>query len=173
MALPGASFEDFTNLRKGKIDFVVEIIKVRRDTDAGVGTIVDQDIASEQFAFYFLGVRAVDGNSAASCFGGFRRIYLPAQRFGAIEKALGLFLGFFPDLLNAHLANYFKSWLAGVESRYVRSAIQKTIRIVTKLVGSDFELEGMLMGAPASKSRGEFLAQIRPHIQIGDAWPAA
>ena len=150
MALPGASFEDFTNLRKGKIDFFIEIVKVRGDADAGVGTIVDQDISSEQFAFYFLGVRTVDGNSATPGFWGFRRIYRPAQCFGAIEKALGLFLGFFPDLFDAHLANYFKTWLAGVEGRNVWGTVEKAIRIVAELVGSNFEFEGMLMSTPAS-----------------------
>src|SRR6266478_4497888 len=53
----------------GQIDLFVGVIEVRREADAGLGTPVHEDVASEQVAANLLRVGHINGNGAASFFG--------------------------------------------------------------------------------------------------------
>ena len=47
-----------------RINFSVGIIKVRRDANPRVGTVVHQDVSRQQFAGNFVGMRTVDTHLA-------------------------------------------------------------------------------------------------------------
>src|SRR5881409_1900629 len=53
----------------GQIDLFVGVIEVRRETDAGFGTPVHEDVASEQVAANLLGVGHINRHGAPALFG--------------------------------------------------------------------------------------------------------
>src|SRR5216684_2967521 len=80
---PDARIQNFLNLRKSEITLLFSIIKVGRNTDAGLWTIVDQNLARQQFPADFVRVRAIDRDRAAAFGGIFRAINSPAARANA------------------------------------------------------------------------------------------
>jgi|SRR6516225_2942618 hypothetical protein len=59
MAFPGAGLQDLSNLFKGEVYLLFAVVEVRRKPNAGLGTVVDEDIARQQFARYLARVLAL------------------------------------------------------------------------------------------------------------------
>src|SRR5215469_4971808 len=173
MALPGMGREDFVDLGERQTDLVVAIVEVRRNSNASAGAVIDENIARNQLVLHFLRMRTVDGNGAAAFSGVARRIDAPAAAKSAVDKLRGLANGLFANVIDADLANDFEAGLASVKRGNVRSAVQKTIGVFTRLERGGFEIEGALVGEPAGNFRRELGAQVGPNVRICDARAAA
>src|SRR6266567_6322528 len=86
---PGAGLENLFHLCQGKVAFVIAIVKMRGEADAGFGAVVDEDFARQEFAANFIGMRAFDGDSSGALRGIFRRVDFPTARFCAGDETGG------------------------------------------------------------------------------------
>src|SRR5580700_185919 len=118
---------------------------MRGDADAGLGAIVDEDFAGEEFLANFGSVRAVDGDGAGALGGIFGGIHAPAARFGGIEQSRRHTHGFFADSGYANLIEDLEAGTASIERGDVRRAIEKAERVFPAMDGAGFESEGTLM----------------------------
>src|SRR5215467_2820842 len=84
---PGPGFEDFFHLGEREVAFLLAIVKMRREPHTGFGAVVHKDVAREQFAANFVGMRAIDGNGSGPLRGIFRRVDAPATRLCAFDEA--------------------------------------------------------------------------------------
>src|SRR5437899_1305630 len=76
----------------GQIDLFVGVIEVRREADAGFGTPVHEDVASEQVAAHLLGVGHVDGDGPSAPFRIARGVDAPSVLVGELDQTRSLAL---------------------------------------------------------------------------------
>src|SRR5215469_148851 len=173
MALPGMGREDFVDLGERQIDLVVAIVEVRRNANASAGAVIDENVASDQFVFYFLSMRTIDGDGAAAFSGVARRIDAPAAAKSAVDKLRGLANGLFANVIDADLANDFEAGPAGVQRGNVRRAVEETIGVFARVERGRFEIERALVSEPTRDFWRKLGAQIGADVEIRDARAAA
>src|SRR5260370_153923 len=83
MFLPCARFQDLFHLREREVAFIFSIVEVWRDTHAGFGTVVDDDVPRKEFAANLMGMRTLDRNRPRALRGVFGSVHAPAARFAA------------------------------------------------------------------------------------------
>src|SRR5438105_10458247 len=66
----------------GGLQFLICVVEMWRETNAGFRPPIDQNVATEKVAADFLRIRHVDGHGAAALFGIARRIHAPTVPVG-------------------------------------------------------------------------------------------
>src|SRR5260370_24065853 len=166
MSFPRAGMKNLFNLREGKVAFLLAIVEVWRDTHAGVGTLVHDDVAREEFATNFMSGRAFDGNRPCPLRGIFGGVHMPAARAGAFDEAGGHAHRFVADRRYANLVENLQPRLARVERWNMRRAVQIAEGIFAWLDRACFEGKWAAMRDPAGQRRAELGAQIFANVQV-------
>src|SRR5947208_7603647 len=173
VAFPGARSQNVGNLLHREVNFLVAIVEVRRKANARLGAVVHQNVARQQFAHHFGGVRAFDGNGAAAFSRIGRGVHAPAAGLRTCDQARRLADGLLADARHAHLADDVEPGLAGVERRDLRGAAQKAEGVVAAVRWANFEIKRSLVREPAGEARGELRAQVGADVEIRNARAAA
>src|SRR5271163_3617691 len=171
--LPCSGVQNIRDLRERKIALLFAVVKMRRDADAGFGTIVNQNFAGEQFSGDCGGVGAIDGDGAGTLGRVCRSTYAPAVRLCAFVQALGHAHGFFANGADADPIQDLKARSAGIERGDMRRAIEKAEGVFAPINRPGFEREWALVGQPASQRRAQGAAQVFAHVEISYAGAAA
>src|SRR6185437_14487456 len=106
--------QDFIHGGDGEVNLVHGVVEVGREADAGLGTVVNQDVTAQQFRADFLGVRHINGHGAAALIGITRSVHAPAALFRQFDQAGGHLAGLGADVLHAGLKDDFESGHGGV-----------------------------------------------------------
>src|SRR2546425_8241125 len=100
MFFPRASAKNLIHLFESGVTFFFPIVEMRRKANTGIRPPIHEDIASEEFAADFRGMRAIYGDGPSALGGMLGRADPPAARCGsghdARGEAGGVFAGWGP-----------------------------------------------------------------------------
>src|SRR2546422_6882808 len=89
MLFPRASAKNLIHLFESGVTFFFPIVEMRREANTGIRPPIHEDIASEEFAADFRGMRAIYGDGPSALGGMLGRADLPAARCGSGHDARG------------------------------------------------------------------------------------
>src|SRR6516225_2663868 len=170
---PRAGVQNVVDFGKDQLRFFVAVVEMRRNADARLRAVIDQNIARQQFTADLERVRALDRYGPGPLARVLGRVYPPAAPPRLLPEPAGHLEGFFADGPAADGVQNGQARLASVERRNVRRAVQKTVRIVARIHGSRREGEWLPVRQPARQRRPQPRPQILAHVEIGDPGSAA
>src|SRR6266404_3347645 len=148
---PGARLQNLFDLREGEVALFLAIVKVGRNTHAGLGPVVDEDLPRQEFAAHLEGMGALDGNSSCALRGIFRSVDAPAPRLRALDQSRGHSNRFFADRGDANFVEDIQSGPAGVERRNMRRAVQIAKGVFARVYRAGFECKWPLVRDPSGQ----------------------
>src|SRR6202790_5203885 len=173
MFLPSSRRQNLFHLLERKLALFFAIVKMRRKTHACLRPIIDQNLPRQQFAAHLVGMRTIDRNRPGSFHGILRRIHSPSAQFRALHQPSSHAHRFRPNGLDSNRVQDIQPWLARVQRRNVRRAIEIAERILARSDSAGLEVKGPLVRNPPRQRRTQLCPQIFANIQMADAGPAA
>src|SRR5215813_549381 len=86
---PRAGFQDFFHLVERKVALLLAIVKMGRNAHTGHGTVIDKNVAREEFAADFIRVRAVYGDRSRAFRWIFWRVDFPSAGLCVLDEPSG------------------------------------------------------------------------------------
>src|SRR5215472_1577496 len=83
---PPAGFQDFFHLIERKVALLLTIVKMRREANAGLGAVIDENVAREKFTANFISVRTFHRNRSGALRWILRRVDFPTARLCALDE---------------------------------------------------------------------------------------
>ena len=146
---------------------------MRRDADAGVRAVVDDDVATQEVVRDGLAVRHVEDHGAAALRIVYGRVDGVAGARGVVDDAARQPQRLLADRRDADRRDDLVAGARRVERRDVRRAALKPLRALGIDDGTGGKCERLGMRRPADQAGFERSCEVRPDVEIPCARPAA
>ena len=156
----------------GVRNFIIRGVNVRRNTDAGAGAKVDQNLAAAKFSGYFAAVRDIKDYCATPCCRVARTADSKACLVRQADKALGLPLRLGADRSRADFVDDLVAGPGRVHRWDIGRAVKKTADVRRIFDGPADELERACVSSPAHSGWPKLRIEIGADIKIASAGPA-